>query len=88
MLAVNEYVKVEEKISGTPDLIWAMSGSMQTIYLALVRNGRMKPQDLTRKTKLSARTVRHALQMLRDRALVIQIPDLTDLRSHYYKISS
>lgn len=49
--------------------------------------GRLKPQDLSEKTNLSARTVRYALQRLRAKELVKRVPDLSDLRSHYYTIT-
>ena len=69
-----------------PMALQGMSRSIQVIYETLSKNGKMKPQDLSRKTELSARTVRYALQRLRDRELVRRVPDLADLRSHYYQI--
>ncbi|MFX0095763.1 MAG: MarR family transcriptional regulator [Candidatus Hodarchaeota archaeon] len=79
-------VRKEEIISG-PIALRGMSRSIQTIYGTLAQNGRMKPQELSQKTELSARTVRYALQRLRAKELVKRVPDLTDLRSHYYQIN-
>ena len=41
--------------------------------------------EIESKTKYSPRTVRQALRHLKNAGLVAQIPDMYDMRRHYYK---
>ncbi|MFX0061343.1 MAG: MarR family transcriptional regulator [Candidatus Hermodarchaeota archaeon] len=78
----------KEEINRNVSPLLGMSKSIQIIYSTLVMYGMLKPQQISEKTNLSARTVRYALQRLRAKELVKRVPDLSDLRSHYYQISS
>ncbi|MFX1251212.1 MAG: MarR family transcriptional regulator [Promethearchaeota archaeon] len=78
-------VNKKETVRNVSPLL-GMSKSIQMIYSTLAMYGKLKPQQLSEKTNLSARTVRYALQRLRAKELVKRVPDLSDLRSHYYQI--
>ena len=62
--------------------------SVQLVYRVLKSGKPMKMEDIQRKTKLSARTVRNAIKRLKNECMIQQIPDFRDLRSHYYKLIS
>jgi len=64
----------------------AMSESVQSVYRALGTGGPLKVSEIQQKAQLSPRTIRSALARLRRQDLIIQVPDLSDLRSHYYKL--
>ena len=40
--------------------------------------------DIESKTQYSPRTVRHVLRQLQRAQLVMRVPDMMDLRRHYY----
>ncbi|MHA2296012.1 MAG: ArsR family transcriptional regulator [Candidatus Hodarchaeales archaeon] len=60
--------------------------SARQIYKVLKSEGAMKPNAITERTDLSARTVRYGLKRLVDHKIVGRFPDLHDLRSHYYRL--
>ena len=66
-------------------MLQSLNKSVQDIYSTI--SGKMiKVKEIERKSSYSPRTVRHALRTLLDMKLIVQIPDLTDLRSHYYQL--
>lgn len=65
-------------------MLLSLNKSVQEIYQS-ISGKKMKVKELEKKSRYSPRTVRHALRTLLDMKLIIQIPDLTDLRSHYYQ---
>ena len=62
--------------------------SAQETWKILASNGPMKPRDIANETELSGRTVRYALNKLVNAKLVAKVPDLHDLRSHYYRVAN
>ena len=65
-------------------MVQSLNRSVQDNYNTIT-GSRVKVKEIERKTTYSPRTVRHALRTLLDMDLIIQIPDLTDLRSHFYE---
>lgn len=61
--------------------------SAREVYSLLKTNGALKPQEIGNHTTLSNRTVRYALKILIEGALVRRVPDLRDLRSHFYTLN-
>ncbi|MFW9777408.1 MAG: hypothetical protein ACFFE8_01060 [Candidatus Heimdallarchaeota archaeon] len=61
--------------------------SAREVYQLLKLNGALKPQEIGNHTTLSNRTIRYALKILIEDALVRRVPDLRDLRSHYYALN-
>ncbi len=68
-------------------LIRAFPTSVQVVYRVLAMGRPLKPADIQKKTRLSPRTVRKALKILRSKGYVKNIPDMRDLRSQYYVIA-
>ncbi|MFW9992668.1 MAG: hypothetical protein ACFFD4_11530 [Candidatus Odinarchaeota archaeon] len=65
-------------------VVQGMNPSVQRVY-SLLRFGRMmKVGEIEEETRYSDRTVRKALAKLRKLALIEKVPDMYDLRSHYY----
>jgi len=62
--------------------------SAQETWKVLALNGPMKPCEIANRTDLSGRTVRYALSRLVSAKLVKKVPDLQDLRSHFYRIAN
>ena len=65
-------------------MLQSLNESVQEIYVTISGKS-IKVKDIEKKSSYSPRTVRHALRTLLDMQLIVQIPDLTDLRSHYYQ---
>jgi Mn-dependent DtxR family transcriptional regulator len=65
-------------------LVQVMPPSVQKVYRALKSGKRMHVGEIESKTKYSPRTVRQALRHLKNAGLVAQIPDMYDMRRHYY----
>ncbi|MHA2297474.1 MAG: MarR family transcriptional regulator [Candidatus Hodarchaeales archaeon] len=65
-----------------------LSPSAQMVYKALQLNEKMHVGDIESITPLSSRTIRYALRQLTDVRLIIQVPDMMDIRRHYYAINS
>jgi DNA-binding MarR family transcriptional regulator len=61
--------------------------SAREVYQLLKANGALKPQEIGNHTTLSNRTIRYALKILIEDALVRRVPDLRDLRSHFYALN-
>jgi DNA-binding MarR family transcriptional regulator len=61
-----------------------LSGVEKKIYNTIKAEKRIKPLIIVNKTKLSPRSVRHALKKLENKALISKVPDLMDLRSFFY----
>ena len=74
------------KAINTPIKIHTLNSSVQVIYQAISENS-IKVKDIENRTEYSPRTVRLALQILLDLKLIIKVPDLADLRSHYYQLN-
>lgn len=66
-----------------PVMVMALNKSVQEVFNT-ISDKKIKVKDIEKKTRYSPRTVRHALRTLLDLGLITQIPDLGDLRSHYY----
>ena len=76
----NIFQDQEEKFTQLPK-------SAREIYLLLQNNGALKPREIGLYTTLSNRTIRYGLKILIDDNLVRRIPDLQDLRTHFYAIN-
>ena len=61
--------------------------SAREIYNLLTTNGALKPREITSHTSLSSRTIRYGLKILVDRGFCRRVPDLQDLRTHFYAIN-
>ncbi|MHA2224656.1 MAG: hypothetical protein ACXAC8_05605 [Candidatus Hodarchaeales archaeon] len=61
--------------------------SAREIYSLLSINGMLKPREIGSHTSLSNRTIRYALKILVDDMLIRRVPDLHDLRSHFYTVN-
>ena len=65
-------------------IVSVMPPSVQKVYRTLQSGKRMHVGDIESKTKYSPRTVRQALRQLKNAQLISQIPDMYDMRRHYY----
>ena len=65
-------------------LVGVMPPSVQKVYRALQGGKRMHVGEIESKTNYSPRTVRQALRQLRNARLITKIPDMYDMRRHYY----
>ena len=61
--------------------------SAREIFRVLKQNGALKPQEIGSYTTLSHRTIRYALKILLEHDYIQRVPDLHDLRSHFYTIN-
>ena len=68
-------------------LVTVMPPSVQKVYRTLQAGKRMHVGEIESKTNYSPRTVRQALRQLKDARLITQIPDMMDMRRHYYKVA-
>lgn len=74
-------VKAENLLRGTPK-------SVQKVFDLLKKSNKpLKVNELQELTKLTDRTIRLALCKLYDLKLVVKVPNLQDLRSHFLIIS-
>ena len=64
-------------------MIQALNRSVQNVYY-IIQHKKLKVDQIHKKSRLAPRTVRQALKRLIDLQLIHRIPDLTDLRSHWY----
>ncbi len=69
------------------DRVTQLPKSAQEVYSLLCSNGALKPREIGIHTTLSNRTIRYALKILVDDMLVRRVPDLHDLRSHFYTVN-
>jgi Mn-dependent DtxR family transcriptional regulator len=65
-------------------LVEVMPPSVQKVYRTLKSGARMHVGEIESKTRYSPRTVRQALRHLKNAGLIVQIPDMYDMRRHYY----
>ncbi|MHA2052926.1 MAG: helix-turn-helix domain-containing protein [Candidatus Hodarchaeales archaeon] len=65
-------------------LVEVMPPSVQKVYRTLQSGKRMHVGEIESKTRYSPRTVRQALRHLKNAGLISQIPDMMDMRRHYY----
>ena len=56
----------------------------QVIYKIIDSKIKVEIYEIEQNTRYSARTVRHALRILRKTKLVTRIPNIYDMRRHYY----
>ena len=77
-------VQSQMKVIPVHENIVKVPKSARVIYELLHHEGSLKPDNISQKTLLSARTVRYALKKLMEKNLISRNPDLYDLRSHYY----
>ena len=61
--------------------------SAREIYSLLSANGALKPREITSYTSLSNRTILYGLKILVDSGFCKRVPDLQDLRTHFYAIN-
>ena len=61
--------------------------SAREIFKLLSTNGALKPREIGLYTTLSHRTIRYGLKILVDGDLVRRVPDLQDLRTHFYTVN-
>lgn len=69
------------------DKVTHLPKSAQEVYSLLCTNGALKPREIGLHTTLSNRTIRYALKILIDSDKVRRVPDLHDLRSHFYAVN-
>lgn len=69
-------------------LVNSLSPSAQMVYRTLQLNKKMHVGEIESITPYSSRTIRYALRQLKDVRLIIQVPDMMDIRRHYYVINS
>jgi DNA-binding transcriptional regulator GbsR (MarR family) len=69
-------------------LVTVMPPSVQKVFSTLQNGKRMHVGEIESKTKYSPRTVRQALRQLKNAQLIVQIPDMMDMRRHYYSAVS
>ncbi|MHA1206912.1 MAG: hypothetical protein ACTSSO_05000 [Candidatus Hodarchaeales archaeon] len=74
------FVELSEKLATLPK-------SAREIYSLLTNNGALKPREITSYTSLSNRTIRYGLKILVDSGFCRRVPDLQDLRTHFYAIN-
>ena len=72
--------ELSEKLASLPK-------SAREIYSLLTANGALKPREITSYTSLSNRTIRYGLKILVDSGFCRRVPDLQDLRTHFYAIN-
>jgi len=90
-MAAAESIKLgtDEAHLSSDDLarITQLPKSAREIYIVLQQNGALKPQQIGTHTSLSNRTIRYALKILVDAAFIKRVPDLRDLRTHFYTVN-
>ena len=69
-------------------LVEVMPPSVRKVYRTLQSGKRMHVGEIESKTSYSPRTVRQALRHLKNAGLIVQIPDMYDMRRHYYSTTA
>jgi hypothetical protein len=91
MAAIGSKTDVNDLHLGEKDerqaLVAKLPKSAREIYQLLQTNGALKPKEIGLYTTLSHRTIRYGLKILVDEGLSRRIPDLHDLRTHFYAIN-
>jgi DNA-binding transcriptional ArsR family regulator len=71
------------------ELLQSVPRSVRIVFEVIKKSkSPIKPSDLVMMTKLTDRTIRSALSRLYYLQLVIKVPDLNDLRSHYLQLAA
>ncbi|MHA2244317.1 MAG: MarR family transcriptional regulator [Candidatus Hodarchaeales archaeon] len=83
IINTSEVIETEQ----SSDKVTLLPKSAQEVYSLLCSNGALKPREIGMHTSLSNRTIRYALKILVDDMLVRRVPDLSDLRSHFYTVN-
>ncbi len=83
VLNTNEAIEIEQH----DDKITQLPKSAKEVYSLLCTNGALKPREIGNYTTLSDRTIRYALRILVSDMLIRRVPDLHDLRSHFYAVN-
>lgn len=65
-------------------LVEVMPPSVQKVYRTLQSGKRMHVGDIESRTSYSPRTVRQALRLLKQANLIAKVPDMFDMRRHYF----
>ncbi|HKZ41511.1 MAG TPA: helix-turn-helix domain-containing protein [Candidatus Hodarchaeales archaeon] len=69
------------------ELLAGIPKSAKAIFTILMEaEGPLTPSDLVSRTGLTDRTIRSALQILYKLGLVIRVPNLNDMRSHFLSV--
>ena len=87
MAAIESNTERRDIFHDQEDRFTQLPKSAREIYLLLQNNGALKPREIGLYTTLSNRTIRYGLKILIDDNLVRRIPDLQDLRTHFYAIN-
>ena len=74
------------ELNESVDNVEHLPKSAQEVYVLLCDNGALKPREIGLYTSLSNRTIRYALKILVDEHVIRRVPDLHDLRSHFYAV--
>ncbi len=75
------------ELNESVDNVENLPKSAQEVYVLLCDNGALKPREIGLYTSLSNRTIRYALKILVDEHVIRRVPDLHDLRSHFYAVN-
>ncbi len=75
------------ELNESVDNVERLPKSAQEVYVLLCDNGALKPREIGLYTSLSNRTIRYALKILVDEHVIRRVPDLHDLRSHFYAVN-
>lgn len=84
MSGINRLIvhRAEELLQGAPR-------SVRIVFEVIKKSkSPIKPGDLVIMTKLTDRTIRSALSRLYHLQLVVKVPDLNDLRSHFLRLAA
>ncbi|MHA1976664.1 MAG: hypothetical protein ACW98F_14815 [Candidatus Hodarchaeales archaeon] len=88
MAAIESKTSVSDlHLGGNDERVAKLPKSAREIYSLLQTNGALKPREIGLYTTLSHRTIRYGLKILVDEGLTKRVPDLHDLRTHFYAIN-
>ncbi|PWI47255.1 hypothetical protein CEE45_12730 [Candidatus Heimdallarchaeota archaeon B3_Heim] len=88
MAAIESKTNVSDlNLGGIDERVTKLPKSAREIYQLLQTNGALKPREIGLYTSLSHRTIRYGLKILVDAGQIKRVPDLHDLRTHFYAIN-
>ena len=88
MAAIESKTNVSDlNLGGIDERVTKLPKSAREIYQLLQTNGALKPREIGLYTSLSHRTIRYGLKILVDENMARRVPDLHDLRTHFYAIN-
>ena len=93
-LYINNVILMSKAINQNQQLNYkemALQGateSVREIYAIIQEYQPLSVNLILSETKYSSRTVRYALKVLLNFQIIEKVPNLTDLRTHYYKIKN